>query len=437
MTNRRVAITGLGPVSPIGIGKQQFTEAIKNGNIGIKKITAFVPDNFKSQIAGQLPDDFKCRDYVPKSYRKSIKVMARDIELAVAAADIAIKDARITTKAIDPDNVDIDPTRLSVNIGAGLICADLNELTFALYSAIDENGEFSLKKWGNIGMNNLTPLWLLKYLPNMLSCHVTIIHDAQAPSNAIVCGEASGHLALSEAFNIIKHDKADVCLTGGAESKINPMSLMRQDLMNRLTHSHNDSPESAVRPFDADRDGTAVSEGGAVIVLEDMERAKSRNANIYAEVIGTGASYGTDNNFELEQDGTAITIAIKKALKSANINANDIDLVIGFAPGLKIQDKAEASAIKQTLGDDVPVTSIKGQIGCNGAGSGALDIAIAAIALREGFIPKTINHETPDTQCQINVVTEYQDKEINTVMTIGYSLSGGQVSAVVLKKYEQ
>ncbi len=435
MTNRRVVITGLGPVSPIGIGKQQFIDAVKNGVIGIKKITAFAPDNFKSQIAGQLPDDFKCRDYVPKSYRKSIKVMARDIELAVAAADLAVRDANIKTKAIDPDNTDIDPSRLSVNIGAGLICADLNELTFALYSAIDENGEFSLKKWGNIGMNNLTPLWLLKYLPNMLSCHVTIIHDAQAPSNAIVCGEASGHLAISEAFNTIKFDKADICLAGGAESKINPMSLMRQDLMNRLTHSHNETPESAVRPFDNDRDGTAVAEGGAIIALEELERAKKRNANIYAEIVATGASFGADDNFEIEKEGKAISIAIKNALNAANINAKDIDLVVSFATGLKTQDKAEAVAIKQML-NDVPVTSIKGQIGCNGAGSGAIDIAISAAILANGFIPKTINCKNLDAECPVNIVTEYQETKIKTVMTIGYSLSGGQVSAIILRKFE-
>ncbi len=435
MAERRVVITGVGPVSPIGIGKQEFIEAIKAGKVGIKRITAFAADNFKSQIAGQLPDGFKCRDYVPKSYRKSIKVMARDIELAVAAADLAIRDSGIKTKAIDPDNVDIDPTRLSVNIGAGLICADLNELTFALYSSIDEEGNFSLKNWGSTGMNNLTPLWLLKYLPNMLSSHVTIIHDAQAPSNAIVCGEASGHLSLAEGFGTIGTDKADVCLVGGAESKINPMSLMRQDLMGRLTRRYNDSPESAVKPFDADRDGTAVAESGAVIVLEELERAKSRNANIYAEIAGAGSSFGADDNMELGENGDAIALAIRNALKSANMNASDIDLVVAFAPGLKKQDKAEALAIKDVLGD-VPVTSIKGQLGSSGAGSGALDILVSCMAISDGFVPKTINYEKPDAECPVNVVTEYHQRDIKAVLTIGYSLSGGQVSAVILKKCE-
>jgi len=434
MGYRRVVITGLGPVSPIGIGKQAFIEAIRNGTIGIKKITAFEPGNFKSQIAGQI-DDFKCRDYVPKSYRKSIKVMARDIELAVAAADVAVRDAGIKTKAIDPDNVDVDSTRLSVNIGAGLLCADLNELTFALYSAVDDNGEFSLEKWGNVGMNNLTPLWLLKYLPNMLACHVTIIHDAQAPSNAITCGEASSHLAIAEAFNTIRGNRADVCLAGGAESKINPMGLVRQDLMGRLTHSHNDSPASAVRPFDSNRDGTAVAEGGAIIVLENLDRAQGRNAKIYAEIIGAGSSYGTDKKFELESDGQAIATAIEKALQSADMKSDEIDLVISFAAGLKVQDQAEALAIKQALGE-VPVSSIKGQIGCNGAGTGALDITIAALAISEDFVPATINCENVDNDCPINVVKELQERQINTVLTIGYSLSGGQVCAIILKRYK-
>ncbi len=434
MSDRRVVISGLGPVSPIGIGRQAFAEAIKSGAIGIKRITAFEPDSFKSQIAGQI-DDFKCRDYVPKSYRKSIKVMARDIELAVAAADVAVRDSGIKTKAIDPDNVDVDPTRLGVNIGAGLICADLNELTFALYSAVDDDGKFSLKKWGSTGINNLTPLWLLKYLPNMLSSHVTIIHDAQAPSNSITCGEAASHLAIAEAFHTIRSDRADICLAGGAESKINPMGLVRQDLMGRLTHSHNDNPSLAVRPFDSNRDGTAIAEGGAIIVLEDAERAKSRNAKIYAEIVGMGSSHGVNDKFEFDSDGRAISRAIEKALQSAEMKADDIDLVIGFAAGLKEQDAAEAQAIKQVLGN-VPVSSIKGQIGCNGAGSGALDITTAALAISDNFIPETVNCENIDNDCPVNVATKLQQKQINAVLTIGYSFSGGQVCAVILKRYE-
>lgn len=432
MSKRRVVITGLGPVSPIGIGKSDFLNGLQSGKVGIGKITRFDPGGFNSQIAGEI-QNFKCRDYLPKSYRKNVKVMARDIELAVACADQALRDAGLVTKGIDADNVTVNPTRFGVNIGAGLINADLNELSFALASAADDDGKFSLQKWGKLGMTNLTPLWLLKYLPNMLSCHVTIIHDAQGPSNAITCGEASGHLAVSEAAQTIARGTADICLCGGIESKLNPMSLMRQELMGRLTNSHNDTPEIAVRPFDAQRDGTAASEGGALLVLEELEHARSRGAKIYAEIVGAGSSFGTDDYLNPEPYGDGIYIAMQKALVDAGLSSTD--MVIAFALGLKLHDKAEAQAINSVL-EDIPVVSVKGQIGNSGAGSGALDVAASALVISEGFIPATTNYENRDPECEINVITETQSKKVESVISTSYSLAGGQTASLILKRID-
>jgi len=434
MTERRVVVTGLGPVSSIGIGNEKFLEGLKNGKVGIDRISAFDPSAFRSQIAGQICD-FKCADYVPKYYRKSIKVMARDIELAVAGADQAVRDAGLVTKGIDPDNVKVDPTRLGVNIGAGLICADLNELVYGLSTAVDDNGKFSLAKWGQGGMNNLTPLWLLKYLPNMLACHVTIIHDAQAPSNTITCAEAASQLAIGEAFRTIVRNCADICLCGGAESKLNPMSLIRQDLMYRLTRDNNNSPKSAVRPFDTKRSGTAIAEGGAVITLEELEYAKARNAKIYGELVGVGASFGTNNFIEPEESGDAIAVAIERALADANVDPKSVDLVIAFAGGSPKQDRAEALAINRVLGN-VPVTSIKGQVGMPGAGAGALDVVVGMLALSENFIPGTINCDEVSADCPVNVVQKSQAATVNTIVTLNYSLSGGQTGALVFKRYQ-
>jgi 3-oxoacyl-[acyl-carrier-protein] synthase II len=435
MTARRVVVTGLGPVCPIGIGKDAFLEAIRSGKVGIDRITAFAPDAFKSQIAGSI-QEFRCADYVPKSYRKSIKVMARDIELAVAGADQAVRDAGLVTKGINPDAPQMDSTRLGVNIGAGLICADLNELVYGLSTARDENNKFSLAKWGESGMNNLTPLWLLKYLPNMLACHVTIIHDAQAPSNTITCAEASSPLAIGEAFRTIVRNCADVCLCGGFESKINPMGVIRQDLLNRLVRDHNDNPKSAVRPFDVNRNGTAIAEGGAVLTLEALDSAKGRNAKIYGELVGIGASFGTADFIRPEDDGNALAVAIERALADAEIDAKSVDLVIGFGCGTREHDQAEAKAIHRVLGD-VPVVSIKGQIGMAGAGAGALDATVGLLAISENFIPATINCEQVDPACPINVVRQAQEKKVNTVVTLSYSLSGGQIGALVFKRYAE
>src|SRR4051812_12932360 len=290
---RKVVITGIGVISPIGIGAGTFWSNLIAREVGIRRISSYDPAGFPSQIAGEVPA-YKINDYVPKSYRKATKVMARDIELAVIAADDAFKDSGLKSKAYT-DSPTIDPRRFGCNIGAGLISVDLTELTQAMTAARSEENanKLDLKKWGREGMGQLTPLWLLKYLPNMLACHVTIIHELKGPSNTITCADASSHLAIGEAFRTIQRGKADLAICGGAESKVNPMGHMRQSLLKRLTESHNDAPADAVRPFDAEAAGTAIGEGGGLFILEEYERAKNRGAKIYAELVGFGASQDT------------------------------------------------------------------------------------------------------------------------------------------------
>src|SRR3954466_3879581 len=268
---RRVVITGVGVVSPLGIGARAHWEGVVEGRPGVKRITAFDPAGFPSQVAGEAPA-YKIGDFVPKSYRKATKVMARDIELAVIAADDAFKDSGLKSAAYT-ESPDFDGTRFGCNIGAGLISCDLNELTGALTTSRDDasTNRLDLKKWGRDGMQQLTPLWLLKSLPNMLACHVTIVHQLRGPSNTITCADASSHLAIGEAFRTIQRGDADLAICGGAESKVNPMGLIRQVLIKRLTDK-NDEPGESVRPFDVDASGTAVGEGGGLLILEEYDR---------------------------------------------------------------------------------------------------------------------------------------------------------------------
>src|SRR6185436_10366242 len=265
--SRRVVITGIGVVSPVGIGTKTFWENLLAGKVGIRRIQRFDPGGFPCQLAGEVPD-YKIGDYVPKSYRKATKVMARDIELAVIAADDAMKDAGLKTKAYT-DKPEIKPERFGCNIGAGLINAELDELTGAMHIArsAESSNKLDLHKWGRDGMQQLTPLWLLKYLPNMLACHVTIIHQLKGPSNTITCADASSHLAIGEAFRTIQRGDADLAICGGAESKVNPMGLVRQCLLKRVTEDHNEDPENAVRPFDSEASGTAIGEGGGLFII--------------------------------------------------------------------------------------------------------------------------------------------------------------------------
>jgi 3-oxoacyl-[acyl-carrier-protein] synthase II len=432
---KRVVITGIGVISPIGIGAKVFWENLLAGEVGVRRIQQFDPAGFVCQVGGEVPP-FKIGDYVPKSYRKATKVMARDIELAVVAADDAFKDAGIQSKAYT-DNPSIDGKRFGCNIGAGLISAELNELTAAMTTArsdADAN-KLDLHKWGRDGMGQLTPLWLLKYLPNMLACHVTIIHGLMGPSNTITCSDASSHLAIGEAFRTIQRGKADLAICGGAESRVNPMGMMRHQLLKKLTGTHNDSPARAVRPFDADADGTAFGEGGGLLILEEYEHAKSRGAKIYVELIGFAATQDAHSVTEPEPTGYSYGKAIEKALKDAQLSPSDVDLLVPHGLGIPSHDRAELRGLRQALGDDlqrIPLAPIKAQTATLAAGSG-VDPAAAVLALHSGKIPPALNTRRPIDDVKLNVRAEVREIPVKTAVSSVYSL-GGQNAALVFRK---
>jgi 3-oxoacyl-[acyl-carrier-protein] synthase II len=427
---RRVVITGIGVVSPIGIGAKAFWENLLAGKCGIKKIATFDPSGFPCQIAGEVPT-YKIGDYVPKSYRKATKVMARDTELAVIAADAAFKDSGLQSKAYS-ETPTINGTRFGCNIGAGLISAELNELTGAMATARSEGNKLDLTQWGGHGMNQLTPLWLLKYLPNMLACHVTIIHELKGPSNTITCADASSHLAIGEAFRTIQRGDADLAICGGAESKVNPMGLVRQCLLKRVTEMGDDSPERAVRPFDAEATGTAIGEGGGLFILEEFEHAKSRGAKMYAELIGFGASQDTYRVTDPDPSGSSYAKAIGKALADANVSPAGVDLLVPNGLGIPRHDRAEISGLLQVFGNDlerVPLAPIKAQIGNLAAGSG-VDAAAAVLGLYYRQIPAAINTKIPAENVKLNVAATVREQPLKTSLSSVYSL-GGQNAALV------
>jgi 3-oxoacyl-[acyl-carrier-protein] synthase II len=223
-------------------------EGLLEGRCGLGPIRSFDPAGFDCRIAGHVPD-YNLRDYVPKSHRKATKLMCRDIELAVIASHDAIQNSGLITKAHEGQTPTLDPRRTAINFGAGFISCDLVEMAQSVRHCITD-GKFDIHKWGTVGMQSLTPLWLLKFLPNMLPCHVAIIHDIQGPSNTITCGEAGAYLAVTEATEIIQRNDADMALAGGGDSRTNPLGILRQTLMKRTNCSSNDNPAAACRPFD-------------------------------------------------------------------------------------------------------------------------------------------------------------------------------------------
>ncbi len=437
MGRTRVAITGIGAVSPLGLTSARMWEGLCAGKSGIKRITKFEPSKFTCQLAGEV-EEYKIQQYVPKSFRKATKMMSKDIELAVIAADEAVRDSGLITKAIDEQKINVNPQRMAINLGAGLISCDPCELAPAVAKSLTDSN-FDIQKWGKDGIELVTPLWLLKYLPNMLACHVGIIHDVQGPSNTITCAEVSGHIAIAEAAEVIARGNSDIALAGGAESKVNPVLIMRQCLINRTTNKHNDNAEGACRPFDSDASGSVFGDGGGIVVLENLDNATKRGAKIYAEIIGAGQSACINPIYEhIEPDGYGLTIAIEKALAQANISPEDIDLIIPHGTGIPQDDMAEAKGIEAAIGEDVKrilVWPTKSMLSNTGAACGGLDVVAATLAIRDGVIPAAKNCVKKAAGCNLNIVKETIKTNIRHALCCGYTY-GGQTAAVILKKFE-
>ena len=435
----RVVITGLGPVSSSGVGIDSFWESLLEGRSSLSKIEAFDASGYRPKLAGEVRG-VKIRDFVPKSYRKATKVMARDTELAVIAAKLAAIDAGLVTRGSDEseEGFTIDPTRTGCQIGAGLIAADTEELSRAVVSAEDENGEFSMEKWGTqgdgeSGMNNLPPLWLLKYLPNMLACHVTIIHGLEGPSNTIMGAEASAILSIGESTRVIERGSADMCFTGGAESRLNPLGLLRWDYSGRLADTGDATDGSTVtKPYDPESKGGIIGEAGGMLVIENEQHANDRKASIYATISGFGAAQtpppvfpGVFDKPQSEPIDRGLEAAIESALADADLSASDIDLIIPMGIGVPNLDAMEMGALRAIFNEKLettPLLSIAHIVGNTMAGHGGLMTAAGAMCLKTQQIPNTI------------CLQGSQPLKIKHVLVCSGSL-GGQTGALVLSKY--
>jgi len=437
MNSARVVITGLGSVTPLGLTVKETWESLCTGKCGIDTITAFDPVGFSCKLAGQVPD-YKIRDYVPKTFRKAVKLMSRDIELAVMAAGEALSHSGLITKGIDPESINVNPERMAVNLGAGLISCDLVELAPAVAASITD-GKFDIHKWGKEGLELVTPLWLLKYLPNMLACHIGIIHDIQGPSNSITCAETSGHLAIAEAAQTIERGDSDIALAGGAEAKVNPIVMIRQCLLKRATDQNNDEPSTACRPFDTKAKGSVFGEAAGIVILENLENAQKRGAKILAEVVGIGQSNNLNPQYgHLEPDGKGVEIAINKALDYAKIGPDDLDLLIPHGTGIPADDLAEAKAIQSALGEAVKRTIVwptKSMLSNTGAACGAVDVISAVCAMTEGKIPPAKNCDKKADGCNLNITDKLQERSIRYALSCSYTY-GGQTAALILKNFE-
>lgn len=395
-----VAITGIGPVTAFGLGIDPLWEALEANETGIKPLEAYDGTQWNCPFGGELPKDaFAIRKLVPKHYRKATKVMCRDIELAVGGALFAVKDAGLTTAGAGEGEPTIAPDRVGCHIGAGLICPDVNELGAAFVVSCDDDMTFSLGHWGREGMQHLTPLWLLKYLPNMLACHVTIVHDCQGPSNTITCWESSAPLSMAESMRVIQRGAADACLTGGVESRLNVLATLRQQYAGRIANaSVGDDPATLVRPFAEDAGGTVLGEGGGILVIEALEKARERGATIKAMISGIACTQSITDNVLTEASADSIADAITLALGQASLSAHDIDAVVPMGLGIPGIDRAELEALRISLGErgpTLPRVLLTPATGNCCAGHGAVQLAVATRAIELQRLPgrdTTLNH---------------------------------------------
>jgi 3-oxoacyl-[acyl-carrier-protein] synthase II len=424
-SSRRAVLTGIGVLSPIGLTVDSYWAALRAGQSGVRPIRAFDAAGLPTRFAGELVG-FDAKEYVDKKDRKSLKMMARTIQLAVAAAQRALDDGAV-------DKQRLDPTRFGVAFGAGLIAVELEEMGDAAQRSVNcQPATIDLDKWGQDGLACMPPLWMLKYLPNMLACQVSILHNAQGPNNTIVETDVASLLALGEAYRIVGRDQADFFLVGGAESKINPLSLVRQCLFQPLSR-RNDVPEKACRPFDRDRDGIVLGEGAGVLVLEELGHARRRGARIYGEVVGFAAAFDPDRS------GAGLARAIRVALAEAGVGPEDVDHVNAQGLSAVAYDAWEARALQAVFGAarrPVPVFAAKSYYGNLGAGSGTTELAASLLALQHGLLPPTLNYEQPDPACPIPVAAGAPQPVTRPyVVKIGFT-EMGQCAALVCRKWE-
>ena len=438
--NRRIVITGLGAVTPAGIGAPALAAAVREGRSAIGPITRFDASVHPSRIAGEVRE-FDPADGVRKDQsryiKKMAKVMAVDIQLAVAGTNLAVLDSRLPlgdAKASEPVLPTIDHTRLGMIFGTSFIPTELDDLAGPV-RASHVDGRFSLKGWGSHGIPQMFPLWLLKYLPNMHACHTGILWDAQGPSNSLTTSDAGGLLALDEAVRILRRGGADWMLAGGAESRINPVLVLRYCLVHRLSTA-NDRPAAACRPFDLDRTGQVSGEGAVVLLVEGADAAEKRGARVYAEVLGTGAGTTTAGINACDADGRAVATAVSRAIAAAAIQPSDLGAVVAHGTAFAPQDKSEAAGLRAALGPaagTVPVTAIKGVTGNMGAASGLAELAAAILLLCDGQVPPILNCARPDPEAGLALVVGKPAALKSKVVLVTSNAIGGQAAAAVVR----
>ena len=410
---KRVVVTGVGAVTPIGNDAKTFWSNIKAGVNGVDMVTSFDASELKTQIAGEVKD-FDILQYVDK---KEARKMDKFTQFAIAAADEAVKDSGL-------DMEKEDPWRVGCITGSGIG----GILTF----------EDQCQTYHEKGPGRVSPFFIPMMIGNIAPCQIAIRFNAKGVNENIMTACASSTNALGTAFRHIQYGDNDVIIAGGCEATVSPLAFSGFCNMKAMS-TKNDDPKHASKPFDLNRDGFVLSEGAALLVLEEIEHAKARGANIICEMVGYGA---TDYAYHITSPipgGEGGAKAMELAIKDAGIEPKDITYINAHGTSTKYNDLFETQAIKKVFGDaayDVAVSSTKSMTGHMLGAAGAAEALICAYSIQDGYIPATINYETPDPECDLDIVpNEGRNQDVNYAMSNSLGF-GGHNATVVFKKYE-
>lgn len=409
----RVVITGLGAITPIGIGKEDFWKGLLEGRNGIARITRFDADGFDAQIAGEV------KDFDPTAYidKKESKRMDRCTQFAVAAARLAIEDAGLD---LDKENLD----RIGTFVGTGI--------------GGMETMHSQYEKFFAKGPSRISPFFVPMMIPNMPAGQVSIVYHLHGPSSCMATACATGTNCIGDAFRVIQRGDADVMIAGGTEAAISQAPVAGFSAMKALCTDHNDDPEHASRPFDKNRSGFVMGEGAGLVVLESLEHAESRGAHIYAELAGYGVNSDAYHMTSPAPHGEYQAKCMQLALDDAGMKAADVDYVNAHGTSTHMNDEGETEAIKTVWGDaakDVSVSSIKSMTGHLLGAAGGVECIATAMSVEHDMLPPTINYETQDEGMDLDYVpNKAKAKAVRAAMSNSFGF-GGHNACLLLKKY--
>ncbi|MGW7367594.1 beta-ketoacyl-[acyl-carrier-protein] synthase family protein [Streptomyces sp. NPDC054841] len=414
---RRVAVTGVGIVAPGGVGIPAFWDLLANGRTATRGITLFDPTGFRSRIAAECDFDPTAHGLGPEAIQRA----DRYVQFAMVAAREALRDA-----ALDPERE--DPWRMGVSLGTAVGGTTRLEHDYVKVSS-------SGRRW-DVDHSEAEPHLHRAFSPSALASEVAEQVGAHGPVQTVSTGCTSGLDAIGYAFHAIEEGRVDVCIAGASDSPISPITVACFDAI-KATSANNDDPAHASRPFDAHRDGFVMGEGGAVLVLEELEHARARGATVYCEISGYATFGNAYHMTGLTREGLEMARAIGSAIGHARIDASDIDYVNAHGSGTQQNDRHETAAVKQSLGThayEVPMSSIKSMVGHSLGAIGAIEIVACVLALANQVVPPTANYETPDPECDLDYVPRTaRALKLRNVLSVGSGFGGFQ-SAVVLTR---